>query len=108
GSTTTTSATSQVIEDVEAGDDHIVPVQFANPNAAWMVPFATGYGGQILPKHSLEGAIGAAARDHEFNMAPIGNGPYKVTEFKPGDVVTYEINENYRFSDKPWFQRVEL
>lgn len=107
-SSTTTIATYQVIEDVEIVDDHTVTFHFANPNPAWMVPFATGYGGQILPKHILEGAIGAPARDHEFNMAPIGTGPYKVTEFKPGDVVTYEINENYRFSDKPWFQRVEL
>ncbi len=107
-SSTTTFATYAVIEDVEVVDDYTVTLHFANPNPGWMVPFATGYGGQVLPKHLLENSMGAAARDDPFNLNPIGTGPYTVLEFKPGDVVTYEINENYRFADKPWFSSVEF
>lgn len=107
-SSTTTIATYQVIEDVEVVDDHTVTLHFAQPNPAWFVPFATGYGGSVLPKHILGDQIGAAARDSEFNLNPIGTGPYVVDVFNPGDVVTYTINENYRFADKPWFQRVEF
>jgi peptide/nickel transport system substrate-binding protein len=107
-SSATTFATYDVITDVEVVDDHTVTLHFDAPNPAWFVPFATGYGGQPLPAHILGDAIGAAARDHAFNLAPIGTGPYKLVEFKPGDVATYEINESYRFTDKPWFSNVEL
>jgi peptide/nickel transport system substrate-binding protein len=31
-----------------------------------------------------------------------------VVEFKPGDVCTYEVNENYREADKPYFAQVEF
>jgi peptide/nickel transport system substrate-binding protein len=107
-STSFATYSTDVISDVEVIDDHTVTVHFVNPNPAWFVPFSNGYGGQIVPKHILEDSLGAAQRDHEFNLNPIGTGAYKVTEFKPGDVVTYEINENYRFADKPWFSRVEF
>lgn len=105
---TTTVNSYEEIEDVEVVDDHTVTIHFAAPNPAWFNGFVTGYGGQILPMHILGDAIGAAARDHEFNLMPIGTGAYKVVEFKPADVVVYEINENYRFSDKPYFSRVEM
>ena len=107
-SSATSFATYAVIEDVEVVDDHTVTLHFANSNPAWMVPFATGYGGQVLPSHILGDVIGVEARDHEFNLAPIGTGPYIVENFNPGDVVTYAINESYRFTDKPWFSRVEF
>ena len=29
-------------------------------------------------------------------------------DFRPGDTVMYEINENYREADKPFFSKVEL
>ncbi|MCS7050219.1 MAG: peptide ABC transporter substrate-binding protein [Thermomicrobium sp.] len=38
----------------------------------------------------------------------IGTGPFKVKEFRPGDVVVYEMNENFREPDKPYFAQVEL
>ncbi len=107
-SSATSLATYSAIEDVEVIDDYTVTLHFANPNPAWMVPFATGYGGQVLPKHLLEDVIGVKARDSEFNLNPVGTGPYIVTDFNPGDVVTYAINENYRFADKPWFSTVEF
>jgi peptide/nickel transport system substrate-binding protein len=52
--------------------------------------------------------MGAKAKDAPGNLAPIGTGPYKVKDFKPGDSVTYEINENYRDPDKPFFKEVQF
>jgi peptide/nickel transport system substrate-binding protein len=106
--TTTSSATYEPIEDVEVVDENTVTVHFKEPTPGWYSPFATGFGGQIVPKHILESSMGAAARDAEFNLAPIGTGPYKVDEFRPGDVVNYSINENYREADKPYFTQVEF
>ncbi|HUG07167.1 MAG TPA: peptide ABC transporter substrate-binding protein, partial [Candidatus Limnocylindria bacterium] len=37
---------------------------------------------------------------------PIGTGPYKVTDFKSGDVVTYAMNDQFRDANKPYFKTV--
>lgn len=94
--------------DVEVVDDYTVRLVFDEPNPAWIQMFAGTFGGQILPKHILEEYMGASSREAPFNLNPIGTGPYKVAEFRPGDVVLYEVNENYREPDKPYFRQVEL
>lgn len=104
----TSLATYEVLESVEAVDDLTVRLTFKEPTPGWYSPYTTGFGGHVLPKHILESSTGAAARDAEFNLNPIGTGPYKVSEFRPGDTVLYEMNENYREADKPYFQRVEM
>lgn len=105
---TTTIATYEIIDDIEVTDDTTLTIRFKQPTPGWSAPFSTGFGGQILPKHLLDGLTGTAARDAEFNLSPIGTGPYKLVEFKPGDTVLYEINENYRDPDKPYFKEVEF
>ena len=46
-----------------------------------------------LQKQQFKDFMGAKAKDAPGNLKPIGTGPYMVTDFKPGDVVTYEIND---------------
>ncbi|HYI14482.1 MAG TPA: peptide ABC transporter substrate-binding protein [Thermomicrobiales bacterium] len=107
--TTTSIAAFDSVENVEAVDDLTVRITFTEPNPGWYSVFATAFtGGTIVPRHILESSMGAAARDAEFNLNPIGTGPYKVAEFRPGDVIMYEINENYREADKPYFKTVEF
>jgi peptide/nickel transport system substrate-binding protein len=105
--TSTGRANFILTSDVEIIDDHTVRLTFPEPNPAWFTTFSTGLG-NVLPKHILEQYKGAEARNAPFNLNPIGTGPYKVTEFRPGDVVLYELNENYRDPDKPHFSRVEI
>jgi peptide/nickel transport system substrate-binding protein len=38
----------------------------------------------------------------------VGTGPYKIVEFKPGDVARYEINMQYHVPNRPFFDSVEL
>ena len=106
--TTTTYATYQVIADVQVVDPLTVKVVFKNPTPGWYNPFSTGYGGQILPMHIMKDFMGAKGRDAAFNLKPIGTGPYVVREFRPGDVITYDLNETYREADKPYFKQVEF
>jgi peptide/nickel transport system substrate-binding protein len=105
---TTTNAAYIPVTAVEVVDELTVTFQYANPAPAWFGVFATGFGGQVLPKHLLEDQMGAAARDAEFNLNPVGTGPYKVAEFRPGDVILFEINESYRDPDKPYFKTIEF
>jgi len=39
---------------------------------------------------------------------PVGTGPYKFVDFKPGDAVRGEINRNYHEANRPHFDAVEM
>ena len=106
--TTTSIANFDPVSDVVVVDDNTVTIKFKQPTPGWYGVFATGFGGQIVPQHILKDSMGAAARDAPFNLKPIGTGPYKVDDFKPGDVVKYSMNDNYRDADKPYFTKIEL
>ena len=64
--------------------------------------------GTILQKKQFQDFIGDNAKDAPGNLTPIGTGPYKVADFKPGDVVTYTMNELYRDPNKPFFKDVQI
>ena len=95
------------VSDVEVIDDTTVTVHFAEPNPAGFEIF-TGRNGMIIPKHIFEEFMNAEARNAPANLTPVGTGPFKVTEFRPGDVVLYERNEMYWDPGKPYFDQVEL
>jgi peptide/nickel transport system substrate-binding protein len=52
--------------------------------------------------------MGAKAKDAPANLKPVGTGPFVVTDFKPGDVVTFQANPNYRDPNKPCFGDVTM
>ena len=103
----TTAATYESIESVEAIDDYTVKVNFKEPNPAWSLPFV-GSEGMILPRHLYEAYNGASVREAPANLMPVGTGPYKVAEFKPGDTVVYEPNPYFRASDRIGFEQILL
>ena len=103
---TFTSGTYEVVESVEAIDDYTVKVNFKNPNPAWFLVFV-GQQGAILPKHIYDKYSGANAREAPANLKPVGTGPYRVVEFKPGDIVVYEPNPYFR-EKEIGFKRIEL
>lgn len=100
----------QPITDVEIVDERTFIVHFEAANPTWYNPFSRGtsLGGQIIPKHIMQDFMGADAASAPFNLNPIGTGPYKVADFRPGDLVLYEINENYRDETRPYFSQVEF
>jgi peptide/nickel transport system substrate-binding protein len=95
------------VVSVEAKDPNTVTVTFKDPNPYPYQIFTSALG-NILQKKQFQEFIGEKAKDAPGNLAPIGTGPYKVTEFKPGDVVTYTMNENYRDPNKPFFKDVQI
>uniref|UniRef100_A0A7C3ARC4 Peptide ABC transporter substrate-binding protein n=1 Tax=Thermorudis sp. TaxID=1969470 RepID=A0A7C3ARC4_9BACT len=103
----TTFGTYEPVDSVEVIDEYTVKVNFKQPWAGWFVIF-TGPNGMILPEHALKDYVGAKAKDAPFNLQPIGTGPYKVKSFTPGDVVVYEINQDYWEPGKPFFDTITL
>ncbi len=102
-----TLANYEVVETVEAVDDLTVKITFKEPTVAWFLPFV-GTNGMIIPEHVFAEFNGPNAREAEANLEPVGTGPFMATEFRPGDVVVYEANPNFREEGKPYFQRIEL
>jgi peptide/nickel transport system substrate-binding protein len=87
-----------------------VKVTWKEPNPNPYQMFVSANGGHILQKKQFGSCIGEkAATDsacQTANNAPIGTGPYKVREFKAGDQISYDINDNYREANKPFFKEV--
>jgi peptide/nickel transport system substrate-binding protein len=94
------------ISDVEVVDDRTVTVHFSVPKPFPYGPFV-GYESPIIQKAQFENCMGARAPEcTEENFAPIGTGPFVVTEFRPNDVITLKANDNYRDPNKPAFATV--
>jgi len=92
---------------VEKVDDLTFKVIFAEPTPFWADPFV-GVTGQILPKHQFGDYIGAKSREAPGNLKPVGTGPYKFVEFKPGDIITAERNPDYHVKNQPHFDTLEV
>lgn len=103
----TSAGTYESVKTVEAIDDHTVKITFKEVNPAWSSVFV-GTEGMILPAHLYEKYSDEKARQAPANLFPVGTGPYKVIEFRPGDTVVYEANPLFREADKVGFKRVEL
>jgi peptide/nickel transport system substrate-binding protein len=95
------------LEKVEAIDPHTVRLTFQQPTGGWYVPF-TGTFGSIVPRHALQGYVGADARNAPFNLKAFGTGPFMVEDFKPGDSLIMTANPNYRDPNKPSFGRLDI
>jgi peptide/nickel transport system substrate-binding protein len=92
---------------VEKVDDHTIKITFKEPTPFWADPFV-GVTGQILPKHHFGEYKGAKSREAPANLKPVGTGPYKFVDFKPGDVLTGERNPDYHVPNQPFFDRIEV
>ena len=88
-------------------DSHTVEVTYAKPTPFWADPFV-GARGMLIPKHLFGDFIGAKSRDAPTNLKPVGTGPYKFVDFKPGDMVRGEINTNYHVANRPYFDTIEM
>lgn len=103
----TTAQATEGVESVEAKDPYTVVVTWKDPNPNPYQLFVSTLG-HIIQKNQFKDYMGEKAKDTPGNFKPIGTGPYKVTDFKPGDVVIYAPNELYREKGKPFFKEVQM
>ena len=102
----TTSGTYKEIK-VDKVDGHTVKITFPKPTPFWADPFV-GVRGMIIPKHLFEGFKGAKSREAPANLKPVGTGPYRFADFKPGDLVKGELNPTYHMPNRPHFDTIEM
>jgi peptide/nickel transport system substrate-binding protein len=92
---------------VEKIDQATVRVRFDKPTPNWAGLFVA-YGGMIIPKHLFEPYKGANSRDAPANLKPVGTGPYRFVELKPGDLIRGERNPSYHVANRPYFDTIEM
>jgi peptide/nickel transport system substrate-binding protein len=92
---------------VQKIDSHTVKIAFDKPTPFWADAFV-GVRGMIIPKHLFEAYKGAKSREAPANLKPVGTGPYRFVDFKPGDMVKGELNPTYHMPNRPYFDTIEM
>ena len=105
----TAAVTIGVFKDivVEKIDAYTIRVTFNQPTPFWATAFCAAEG-MVIPKHLFAPYVGAKSRDAPNNLRPVGTGPYKFVDFKPGDIVRGEINTSYHMPNRPYFDTIEM
>ncbi len=96
------------IADIETPDDRTVIIRFDGPKPFPYDAFV-GATAPIIQAAQFADCMGPRAPEcAEANFAPIGTGPFAVSDFRPNDVVVFDANRNFRDPAKPAFGRVVL
>ena len=91
------------IARIDKPDAHTVKIVYKTPTPFW----ATAFRG-VIPRHVFEPFKGARSREAPANLKPVGTGPYRLIDFKPGDIVRAEIFPAYHEPNWPFFDRLEM
>jgi peptide/nickel transport system substrate-binding protein len=100
-----TGGTYQGVQRLERVDAHTVRVVFEKPTPFWPGGFCSV---PIIPRHLFAPFIGAKSREAPANLRPVGTGPYRFLDFRPGDSLTGELNPDYHLPHRPHFDRLEV
>lgn len=91
------------VQSVESVDPYTVHVHYKHPNAKALQSWSIW----MLPKHLLE----SYAREGKLREAPqnrtdpVGTGPYRFKDWKPGEKVVLVANNDY-FDGRPYISRI--
>jgi peptide/nickel transport system substrate-binding protein len=91
--------------EVEPLDEKTIQFRLPEPFAPFLDYLTFG----ILPEHLLEGLSSEEIIDHDFNLAPIGSGPYQFDHFivDEGQIsgVVLSLFEDY-YDDVPYIEEI--
>jgi len=102
-----TSGSYEEIAKIEKLDSHTVKLTFSRPQPFWSDAFC-GVRGMVIPKHLFEAFKGTKSREAPANLKPVGTGPYRFVDFKPGEMVRAELNPSYHVPNRPFFDIMEM
>ncbi len=91
------------IWNVEVVDDYTVTFHFTH---RYPYQLMDANDGVIVPMHLLEDVPRDKFRIHPFGRRPVGNGPFLLEEWVPGQYVELVGNPKYYENGKPYLERV--
>ena len=91
-----------LVKDVQAPDPYTVRVTYDKPYARAVETWGT----YVLPKHLLQSfAEAGTLRESPQNSRPVGTGPYRFQEWRPGEKVVLVANPDY-YEGRPYLSRI--
>ena len=90
------------LKQILTPDAHTVVFEFVRPYAAFL-QLIDVTNGPIMPKHLYENTDPLT---NEYNIKPVGSGPFKFKEWAKGDRIVLERNESYFKTGKPYLDRL--
>ena len=90
------------VVSIDTPDDFTAVFNLENP-APYMLRALSGYESPIVPKHLLEGQD---LRNADLANNPVGTGAFKFVEWKKGQFIRLDKNENYWKEGRPYLDRV--
>ncbi len=94
---------------VEKIDEFSIRIKLNNVYAPFLHNLTIG----VLPKHLWAGISAANFPLAQYNLKPVGSGPYQFKEFSKNDdgqIESMEFirNENYYFPNKPYIEKITI
>ncbi len=91
-----------LVKEVKALDPYTVRIRYDKPYARAVETWGT----TMLPKHLLQSFADAGTlRESPQNSQPVGTGPYRFQEWKPGEKVVLVANPDY-YEGRPYLSRI--
>jgi peptide/nickel transport system substrate-binding protein len=94
------------IEAVEAPAPDKVIVKLKQPFGALLLSLSCAGGGAILPAHIFKGT--ELPSNPASTAAPVGTGPFKLTEWQRGNFIRLSRNPDYWDTGKPYLDEVAI
>ena len=91
------------LEAVDTPDDHTAVFHFAKPTPFQLIRNALPALTAVLPKHIYEAGN---IDKNPANNAPVGTGPFKFAEHKPGEYYRLAKNTAYWGKDQPYLDEI--
>ena len=91
------------VEKVDTPSPLVAIVRMKDPHPAILLALSPAFC-PILPKHVF--GDGQDLRSHPRNLNPVGSGPFKFVEFKPGEHIILERNDKFFLPGRPKFAKL--
>lgn len=89
------------VEGIKALDERTVEFTLAQPDMTFLNKMALNFA-YIVPQEEIEQA------GENFGHAPVGTGPFTLTEWRPGQYLTFERNPDYFYEGLPYLDKVTI
>ena len=89
------------VEGIKAIDPYTVEFTLTTADVTFLNKMAINFA-FIVPKEEVEKA------GENFGHAPVGTGPYKLTEWVAGQHLTFERNADYFFEGRPFLDKITI
>ena len=92
------------VQSIETPDPLTAVFRLSDPHPAILLAFSSQLG-VVIPKH-VYGETDDIRKHPQNSQDVVGSGPFKLKEFKPGEYIIMERNEDYFLEGRPYLDRI--